>query len=76
MGVSGGSLLSLALTSRLARFLPRSLGVGTVDVVLAGVLTFESDGVGGTPGVWAGVWITGVSEVGIIPSEVSHSTDR
>ena len=44
-----------------------------VVVVLAGVLTFESDGVGGTPGVWAGVGIAGASEVGIIPSEVSQS---
>lgn len=41
--------------------------------MLAGVLTFESDGVGGTPGVWAGVGITGASEVGIMPSEISHS---
>jgi len=38
-------------TSRLARFLPRSLGVGTVYVVFAGVLAFESSGVGGTAGV-------------------------
>lgn len=60
-------------TSRLARFLPRSLGVGTVEVVFAGVLAFESSGVGGIAGVWAGVGITGASGVGIMPSDVSHS---
>ena len=38
-------------TSRLVRFLPRSLGVGTVEVVFAGVLAFESSGVGGIAGV-------------------------
>jgi hypothetical protein len=41
--------------------------------VFAGVLAFESSGVGGIAGVWAGVGITGVSGVGIIPSEVNHS---
>jgi hypothetical protein len=44
-----------------------------VDVVFAGVLAFESSGVGGIAGVWTGVGITGVSGVGIMPSEVSHS---
>jgi len=60
-------------TSRLVRFLPRSLGVGTVEDVFAGVLAFESSGVGGIAGVWAGVGIAGESVVGIIPSEVNHS---
>lgn len=41
--------------------------------MFAGVLAFESSGVGGIAGVWAGVGIAGVSGVGIIPSEVSHS---
>lgn len=44
-----------------------------MEVVFAGVLTFESSGVGGIAGVWTGVGITGASGVGMIPSEVSHS---
>ena len=38
-------------TSPLVRFLLRSLGVGTLDVVFAGVLAPESSGVGGIAGV-------------------------
>ena len=44
-----------------------------METVFAGVLAFESSGVGGTAGVWAGVGATGASGVGTIPSEVSHS---
>lgn len=44
-----------------------------MDVVFAGVLAFESSGVGGIAGVWTGVGITGASGVGMIPSDVSHS---
>lgn len=44
-----------------------------MEVVFAGVLAFESSGVGGIAGVWAGVGIAGASGVGIIPSEVNQS---
>ena len=44
-----------------------------MEDVFAGVLAFESSGVGGIAGVCAGVGITGASGVGIIPSEVSQS---
>lgn len=44
-----------------------------MKVVFAGVLAFESSGVGGIAGVWPGVGITGVSGVEMIPSEVNHS---
>ena len=71
--VTGREVNHRLTTSRLVRFLPRSLGVGTVEDVFAGVLAFESSGVGGIAGVCAGVGITGASGVGIIPSEVSQS---
>lgn len=44
-----------------------------MEVVFAGVLAFESSGVGGIAGVWAGVGIAGASGTGIIPSEVNQS---